>query len=146
MSLPVLVLVVVAGITLIILAVHLSGGTKTSEFDAASVAIERFAVDFPETETVKCHLTRDRHDAILELADGHIGLVHAVGSNALTRFVAAGEMSAWQSADNASSVEIRTGDLTWPRAQFHFDDAGEAAVVSGLFGDAAWQHEERTDR
>ena len=133
MSLTVLVLVVVAGIATIILAVHLTGGSRTNEFTVPQTAKERFAVDFPEAEILTCHLTADHHDAVLELKDGHVGLVHAIGSMALTRFVAAGEMQARVNEADPSAMDLKTGDLTWPRAHFAFDDPDEAARVASLF-------------
>ena len=69
----------------------------------------------------------------LELADGHVGLVHVVGSNYLTRFVSRGEMTANESAAEPGGVDLVTHDLTWPRARMTFKDTETARDVAGLF-------------
>jgi ferric-dicitrate binding protein FerR (iron transport regulator) len=134
-SLPVLVVVVAIGIAMVVLAVHLTGGSVPAEFGDADQAAKRFAVDFPEAEVRRAFVSRDRRDVVLELADGHVGLVHAIGKMALTRFVAAGEMAAHVSGDDPRKVDLDTGDFTWPRAHFEFEDRETASEVAGLFAD-----------
>ena len=46
-------------------------------------------------------------------------------------------MRAVVSGDDANCVELATGDITWPRAHFEFDDSETAAAVSKLFADGA---------
>lgn len=133
MPLPVLVAVVAVGIALVVLLVHLTGGSRVAVIEGEEQARDRFATDYPETATARCILSADRRDAVLELADGHVGLVHAIGSNYLTRFVSRGEMVAQVSEAETGVVNLLTHDLTWPRAQMTFEDNETAREVAGLF-------------
>ena len=133
MPLTVLVAVVAGGIALVVLAVHLSGGSRVAEIADADAALDRFRMDYPEVEALRCILSSDRRDAVLELADGHVGLVHAIGSKYLTRFVTRGEMAAVASAAEAGGVDLDTGDITWPRAHMRFADSETARTVADMF-------------
>ncbi|MFZ2101361.1 MAG: hypothetical protein WAU86_12440, partial [Oricola sp.] len=121
------------GIALVVLVVHLTGGTRLAEIAGAEQAIERFLIDYPEAHISRGIVSADRRDAVLELADGHVGLVHVVGSNYLTRFVSRGEMTANASDAEAGMVDLVTHDLTWPRARMTFNDMTTARDVAGLF-------------
>lgn len=133
MPLPVLVAIVVGGIAVVVLVVHLTGGSRVAEIASDDVALERFLVDYPEVAATRCIISSDRRDAVLELADGHVGLVHAVGSNYLTRFVNRGEMAAVPSEKEEGVVDLNTGDITWPRAHMHFTDNDTARMVADMF-------------
>jgi hypothetical protein len=127
------VAVVAVGIALVVLAVHLSGGSRVAEIADADAALDRFRIDYPEVEALRCILSSDRRDAVLELADGHVGLVHAIGSKYLTRFVTRGEMAAVASATEDGGVDLNTGDITWPRAHMRFADSETARMVADMF-------------
>lgn len=133
MPLPVLIAVVSVGIGLVVLVVHLTGGSRIAEIANENAALERFRIDFPEVEVTRCIISRDRRDAVLCLTDGHVGLVHAVGSKFLTRFVNRGEMAASASAAEEGVVDLNTGDITWPRAHMHFADNETAQTVADMF-------------
>ena len=132
MSLPILVAVVGIGIAAIVIAVHLMGGTVVAEFTSPDEAIVRFRIDYPEANVAACHISRNRRDAVLELADGHVGLVHAIGSKYLTRSIRGGEMAT--RATGKGTVEIDTHDITWPRARMEFEDQETARKVAELIG------------
>lgn len=131
MPLPVLVAMVVVGVSLVVLLVHLTGGSRLAEIANAEQATARFLIDYPEAAVERGIVSADRRDAVLELGDGHVGLVHVVGSNFLTRFVSRGEMAARASGQGA--VDLLTHDLTWPRAHMTFSDDETARDVAGLF-------------
>jgi hypothetical protein len=133
LPLPVLVAVVAGGIALVVLLVHLTGGSRMAVIEGEEQARDRFAVDYPEAETTRCILSADCRDAVLQLADGHVGLVHAIGSNYLTRLVTCGEMAAHVGEAETGVVDLLTHDLTWPRAQMTFEDNKTAREVAGLF-------------
>ena len=133
MPLPVLVAVVTCGIALIVLMVHVTGGSRPAAIGSEQDALDRFAIDYPEVAISRCILSADRRDAVLETDDGHVGLVHAIGSKYLTRFVNRGEMAASPSVEKSGAVDLDTGDITWPRAELHFDDDETARLVAGLF-------------
>lgn len=132
MPLPLLVAIVVLGISLVVLAVHLTGGSRLAEIASLEEAMERFAIDYPDARMAHGFVSADRRDAVLELTDGHAGLVHVVGRNYLTRVVARGEMAA-RVRDGGGVVDLDTGDLTWPRAHMTFNDAETARKVADLF-------------
>jgi len=117
----------------VVLMVHLTGGSRIAEIAGEDAAKARFLVDYPEAQIARVILSADRRDAVLELEDGHVGMVHAVGSNYLTRFVNRGEMAAVPSAGEDGAVDLDTGDITWPRAQMHFADDETARAVAGMF-------------
>jgi hypothetical protein len=133
LPLPVLVAIVGVGIALVVLVVHLTGGSRIAEIAGKGAAVERFRIDFPDVEVIRCIISSDRRDAVLELSDGHVGLVHAIGSKYLTRFVNRGEMAAMPSAKEEGVVDLYTGDITWPRAHMHFADNETAGTVAGMF-------------
>lgn len=133
MTLPVLVAVVVAGVSLIVLAVHLSGGTRSATLASEDEATNRFLIDYPDARIARCDLSADGGIAVLALEDGTIGLVHPVGSHYLTRHVSPGGFSARIDEANPTSVRLKTGDLTWPRAILNFEDAATAKRVAALF-------------
>lgn len=133
MTLPVLVAVVAIGVSLIVLTVHLTGGTRNAELASAEQAIERYLVDYPEDNPVECRLSADRRDAVIDLGDGAVGLVHAVGSHYLTRHVAQGEVRARVDEREPERIRLVTGDFTWPRAVLAFGDAETARAVATMF-------------
>ena len=133
LPLPVLVAIVTVGIALIVLVVHLTGGSRPALIDGEEMAGTRFSVDYPEAVVQRCIVSSDRRDAVLELADGHVGLVHAIGSKYLTRLVNRGEMAASANRTEPGVVDLDTGDITWPRARLHFADDQLAETVAGMF-------------
>jgi len=133
LPLPMLVAIVAGGIALVVLLVHLTGGSQLAAIEGEGQARDRFAIDYPEAEVARCFLSADRRDAVLELADSHVGLVHAIGSNYLTRFVSRGEMTAEVNVSETGAVNLLTRDMTWPRAHMTFQDNETAREVAGLF-------------
>ncbi len=133
MPLSVLVTVVICGIALVVLTVHLTGGSRVAHIESDKKAVDRFTKDYPEAEPVRCIISVNRRDAVVELADGHVGLVHAIGSHFLTRFVASDEISARLHQSRKCTVDLLIHDLTWPRAQMTFGDDETAQYVANLF-------------
>ncbi|QKV17761.1 hypothetical protein [Oricola thermophila] len=130
---PVLIAIVAVGIVVVVLVVHLTGGSHTAKIANEDAAVERFLIDYPDVEVRQCFLSWDRRDAVLELEDGQVGLVHAVGVNFLTRLVKRGEMTARAGVSDESAVDLETGDVAWPRARMHFADSAMARTVVALF-------------
>lgn len=128
MSLPILVIMVVFGITAIVAAVHFTGGSTRRTFAGTGDAAEAFRADFPDAAIRAVWLTRDRADAFLELADGRLGLVHAVGARALTRIPAQRDIVSVDLGHNAV-LTMRLRDFTWPGGKFAFDTVEDARAV-----------------
>lgn len=127
-SLPVLGVMVVVGIAMAVAAVHFTGGSRTTRLADARSAVERFAVDFPDLRAGAVQLTENGDTAFIELADGHIGIVHAVGDRFLTRIVTPAEIELAK-LDGHTVLTLRLKDFTWRGGRFAFADAAAAQAI-----------------
>jgi uncharacterized protein involved in tellurium resistance len=132
MSLTLLVVMVVAGITAIVVAVHMTGGTTTAALNDEEAARRRFADDFGDIGVDRVWLTESRNAAVLELDDGRAGVVSALGDRFLTRIVSAGDPAIGAEADGRT-VSLNIDDFTWRGGPFIFAHEREAAAVARLF-------------
>lgn len=127
MSLPVLVALVAVGITLTVLAVHWTGGSRLPVIADEAQARARFADDHPDDQVDAVHITADRADAFLLLADGHVGIVHRVGDMFLTRIVAAADCLS--PGIEGASLALAFDDFTWRGGTFVFNSEAAARQV-----------------
>lgn len=132
MSLVVLAAFVVAGIGLVVAAVHLTGGSAVIGLDDDAAAVARFAQDFPEQHIGAVCRTRDGRTAFLRLDSGRVGIVQAVGGKFLTRIVSAAGVNGAPRARGAQ-VTIRFRDFTWPGGSFIFEHDEDARAVEAMF-------------
>lgn len=121
MSLSVLVVVVFAGISLVVLAVHFSGGSKTARIESKQTAIDRLADDYEEETAEEVHVTRDGRTAFLLLNSGMTGIVHGVGDMFLTRCLAPSEVGRIERTSDGM-LYLELNDLAWPGGTFEFTD------------------------
>ncbi|MEP9371640.1 hypothetical protein [Mesorhizobium sp. KR1-2] len=128
MSLPVLVAIVVVGISLCVVAVHFTGGSKWATLDGADDALRHFQQDFPDEAVRKVRLTADRRTAFMELDGGRSGIVQTFGDRFLTRIVTPPDVVSASLAE-PSVVSIRFRDFTWAGGRFAFADARDASAV-----------------
>lgn len=142
MSLTLLVIIVAVGIALVVMAVHVTGGSARAVLDGDS-AMRRFADDFPELRIRAVRITHDCHTAFLQLEDDRVGIVQAVGGKFLTRIVAAGDLAGVPRATD-TAIAVRFRDLTWPGGRFNFANAEEARAVQTMF--AALRRQEMWDK
>ncbi|RIK86898.1 MAG: hypothetical protein DCC69_06290 [Hyphomicrobiales bacterium] len=131
MSLTLLVVMVVVGVAGVVVAVHLTGGSVRARLADADAARSRFAVDFPDLDIARVHLTADGDAAFLALGDGRVGIVKAVGDRFLTRAVAGADLSGAPRATDSTLV-LRLRDFTWPGGVFTFAGPDEARAVERL--------------
>lgn len=131
MSLALLVVMVVVGVSGVVLIVHLTGGSVHARLADEAAARARFAVDFPEPEVTAAFLTADGEAAFLALADGRVGIVQAIGSKFLTRIVAARDLAEAPRVEDAA-VTLHLRDFTWPGGVFTLAGADEARAVEAL--------------
>lgn len=136
MSLPVLAALVVIGVGLIVAAIHFTGGSRWASLDTPEAARERFAIDFPNLAIDRTCVTLDRRSAFLELSNGQVGLVHAVGAKFLTRLYGPIDIASLRRS-GPSAILIRFSDFTFPGARFEFERSADADRVTGLFGQTA---------
>ncbi|GLS28478.1 hypothetical protein SAMN04488498_10115 [Mesorhizobium albiziae] len=133
MSLPILVAMVVVGITAAVLAVHLTGGSAKARLVEPDQARGRFAEDFPDEAVLAVHITSDAETAFLELAGGRIGIVQVLGDKFLTRIVAPKDIAHIDGAAGAT-VSISLSDFTWGGGIFRFPDEAAAGAVLRALG------------
>ena len=135
MSLTLLVIMVVVGITAIVVAVHVTGGTVTAALENAAAAKRRFADDFADVSVTDIWLTKERNAAFLALEDGRTGIVSALGDRFLTRIVDAADPAMRVELDGAI-VRISINDFTWRGGPFTFADEADARAVAQRLGAA----------
>lgn len=133
MSLPVLVALVVIGITVGVLAVHFTGGSKVSAIRDSAHARELFALDFPDESTGDATLTSDHHSAFMSLPGGRVAIVQSFGDGFFTRTVTSGDIASIKLREPAT-ISIRFKDFTWTGGHFHFDQADTARAIGALLG------------
>lgn len=134
MSLPVLVGVVSFGIVLVVFLVHISGGSRRLVIADEAMAAALFGADHEGAGVARAYLTADRHDAVLVLADGGIGLVHAMGSKAVTRRFGRGEGPDATAAGDETSVAIRFHDIAMADIRLTFADRASRDAVTAALG------------
>jgi hypothetical protein len=101
MSLPLLVIIVVTGISLVVAAVHYSGGSAVLRIDSERQVIDRFNADFPEDKIEQVWRAEDAMTAVLAFERG-AGIVRAIGDKLITRRI----------PDHAVSVSRQGKDVT----------------------------------
>lgn len=131
MSLTLLVVMVVGGITAIVVAVHLTGGTVTATLDDEAAAKRRFADDFADVGVRDVWLTENRQTAILALDDGRVGVVSALGDRFLTRIVSANDPTVRADADG-KIVSLNIDEFTWHGGALAFASEKDAQAVAAL--------------
>ena len=134
MSLPVLVAMVVVGISAVVAAVHLSGGSAMARLTGADQALQRFVADFPDVTARAVVLTEDSGTAFLLLDSGSVGIVRGIGDKFLTRVVTAADVADVTTRDDRI-ISLRLRDFTWKGGDFRFVDAEAAdAITATLSG------------
>lgn len=128
MSLPLLVAIVVIGISVGVLAVHFTGGSKIATLVDGEHAARLLLADFPKEKPGKAHLTEDRQSAFMTLPNGRVGIVQAFGDGFFTRIITAGDIASLRLRDPAT-LSVRFRDFTWTGGHFHF---GERPVVESF--------------
>jgi hypothetical protein len=134
MSLPVLVAMVVVGISAVVAAVHLSGGSAMARLTGADQALQRFVADFPDVTARAVVMTEDSGTAFLLLDSGSVGIVRGIGDKFLTRVVTAADVADVITRDDRI-ISLRLRDFTWKGGDFRFVDAEAAdAITATLSG------------
>ncbi|HRP78458.1 MAG TPA: hypothetical protein PL183_05060 [Aquamicrobium sp.] len=131
MSLTLLVAMVVAGVSGVVLVVHLTGGSRRARLEDEAAARARFGLDFPDLAVEAVHLTAAADAAFLALGDGRVGIVQAIGDRFLTRVVAARDLAGAPQVTGAT-LRLRLKDFTWKGGAFTFADEEAADAVGRL--------------
>lgn len=133
MSLGLLVVMVVVGVSGVVLIVHLTGGSRRARLADEAAARARFGVDYPDLAIVAVHLTKEGDAAFLALNDGRVGIVAAIGDRFLTRLIATHDLAGAPRVSGAT-LALRLRDFTWPGGTFTFAGEEEAGAVAALLG------------
>lgn len=134
MSLPVLAALVVIGVGMIVAAIHFTGGSRAASLDTPDAARARFAIDYPSLTIGRTYVTIDRRSAFLEVADGRLGLVHAVGAKFLTRLYGPADVTSLRRSGQ-SAILVRFSDFTFPGARFEFENSADADRVAQILAE-----------
>lgn len=132
MSLPVLVALVVVGISLVVAAVHFTGGSKVAAIVDEDHARRIFALDFPDESPADVMITSDRHSAFLPLPGRRVGMVQSFGDGFFTRVAGRKDIATITLREQGLSIRFR--DFTWTGGHFRFAEEGPAARLTEILG------------
>ena len=129
MPLEILAIMVVAGLSLVIGAVHFSGMSRPARIVDSQAARARFLIDYPDEEIGEIAISDDGKAAFIALGGGRTGLVHAIGARYVTRILQPQVLREVR-CDESGGLALRLRDFTLPAEHARFTRAGEAAKVS----------------
>jgi hypothetical protein len=135
MSLPLLVVIVVVGITATVLAVHFTGGSRRAAVRGEDHARDIFKAEHPDILTGTVAVTKDGQSAFLALPGDTMGVVHVLGDGYLTRVFSRKDVGHAAFTEPAT-VTIRFRDFTWTGGHFTFSDAIAAKWVADALAPA----------
>ncbi|MEM5492256.1 hypothetical protein [Hoeflea sp. AS16] len=130
MSLGALIVVVAFAVTLVIGAVHYTGGSrgKNSGRDHGEVILE-FARAYPGEAIRSVTITKDGNASFLRLADGKTGFLQSMGRYNVARLILPGDVSV-QPIDDRPGLRIEFHESALKGGDYVFDSAEDAAEVS----------------
>jgi hypothetical protein len=126
MPLFVLAPLVVVGVGLVVLLVHLGGGSKRAAFASEADALAAAATEFPGMAPGRPLLTADRGAAFFHAGDKVAALL-PLGSKHVARIISAREASV--AAEGENSVRIGSADMATPAMSFAFADRRAADTL-----------------
>lgn len=134
LGLSTLIFMIVAGVTIAILATHLAGGSNRPQLEGDAQTASIFHRDFPETAIGPIIYPKDRRTAFFLLQEGRVGVVHGIGNRFLTRQISPSDIVSAE-AVGATDLKLRFRDFTWPAAEFSFaDETGRNTVCNWFAG------------
>ena len=133
MSLLLLGPLVVAGIALVVAAVHFTGGSKVATIRDPAHALSLFLTDFPNEKPGAPELTSEGHSAFMSLTGDRTGIVQSFGDGFFTRVIAASDIAQIR-LSRPGVVTIRFRDFTWTGGNFHFDQPATAQAIAASLG------------
>lgn len=129
MSLGVLIVIVAIGVTLVIGAVHYSGGSRETDTRDHGEAILEFARAYPSEAIRSVTMTMDGRASFLRLADGKTGFLQVMGRHYVARLILPGS-AAVEPLEEQPGLRIEFHDSTLKGGDYVFDTTEEAAEVS----------------
>ena len=132
MSLPVLIAVVIAGVSLVVALVHMTGGTASTSFFPGGVdhkdAIKQelaseFLLEFPDAVIRSQDFSPGGHHALFALAGNESAIAIRVGSKMVARCFERTPTCAFLDGD---TIRVDLQDFTFPVRTIHYPDAALA--------------------
>ncbi|MEL6436240.1 MAG: hypothetical protein AAFP99_05530 [Pseudomonadota bacterium] len=130
MELLILAIGVVAGVSLVIALVHLTGGSRVGRFcDEQHVAAE-FEHVFPDLAVDGIHMTNTKRDALVLLRNDLIAHVRMMGDKPVVRLLSEPEVALTQVLARESAVVLPADGLAASRTVLQFEDRLVLSAVS----------------
>jgi hypothetical protein len=118
MSLEILVILVVVGVSAVVAAVRLSGVSRQRAIADARQAKSLFAARYPDELPRECLRASDEKAAFLLLPDGRIGLVSVFGARYVCRLFERKDIQFRQRGDE--EITLRFPDFGFPGGTYRF--------------------------
>lgn len=139
MSLGLLIVIVVAGITMVVAAVQLTTASKLKTTPDAGEFLVEFANAFPEEAVRAVIMSANGKAAFFRLADERTGVVETFGANYVNRIVDPASIRV-SPGDEPTSLKIDFLETSYKGGKFEFnspEDANELLVwLMGAFAKA----------
>lgn len=129
MPLHVLGALVVGGITLVVLLVHLFGGSRGARFETEAAARDALLADYPEADPGAAEMLDDGRGAVFAAGRG-AGLALAFGAGRLTRLFAPGDLTRVE--DRVDGLRLHTADFGAPNLFLPCADQDRRARIHAL--------------
>ncbi len=128
MSLPLLLVLVLVGVSLVVGAVHLAGGTRKLSLQNMGQVKQRFLLDYPDFTGEEIIVSDDNNVAILfGDVSGNTGLVLAMGTHSLTRMLDADLLISITRSDKGLMFGLK--DMTLPNVEFVFSNSEQRGDI-----------------
>ena len=112
MALWLTLLIVIAGISGIVLLVHMLGGSHLARLDSQAGVLQMWQSEQPDHKAIGALLEPSAQAALIDLEAGGTGLLWAVGDTVAGRVLTAGSL-----AENAETLRITLPDFTAPQVE-----------------------------
>ncbi|MEO0327638.1 MAG: hypothetical protein AAF217_03475 [Pseudomonadota bacterium] len=128
MPLHILALLVIFGLAVVLLAVHIGGGTGAVRLLNDTSTKERFVLDFPNFIIEEILLSDDQTSALVfSLEREEVGLIQAIGQNHLTRMLDPGLLRKLEVTDK--KLQLHLSDFTLRKAALVIADKSTRDAV-----------------
>ncbi len=129
MTLPILLLIVVIGVSVVVGAVHLAGGSRIVPIPSEADALERLQLDYPDYSASSVYLSDDHRNALIfDNKEKTAGLVVVMGDRSLTRMLDQTMIKSIERRKN--EIKLKLADLTLPAIRFICGDETVADSIA----------------
>lgn len=129
MSLGALIVLVAFAVTLVVGAVHYTGGSRGKNGRDHGEVILEFARAYPGEAIRSVTMTKDGNASFLRLADGKTGFIQTMGRHSVARLILPGDVGV-QPVEDQPGLRIEFHESTLKGGDYVFDSTEDAAEVS----------------